>query len=342
MKYITYTIPCYISEKFLHNAVDSLLAVKDDAEIIIVNDGSTDKTLEIANAYQKKHPKTIKVIDKENGGHGSGVNAGLKEATGLYYKVVDSDDWLDHENIVTFIETIKKHYQEATLPDLYVLDFIYEQVAKQENFVRSYEKNFPSNKIFTWNQTKKKFKYSNTMLMLAQVFKTSVLRRSGVELPEHTFYVDNIFSYTPLAFVEKIYYLPLVLYHYYIGRDDQSVQLHNIVDRYEQQIKVMNIMLHTYSYRDIKRMPKGLRKYMKHLLSAIMIITQMFTSAKDSKERRKDLKKLWRDLRKKDQALYWFLRYRSMNTLVNFLPWKLRGYLMLKGYLYLAKKVKLG
>lgn len=342
MKFITFAIPSYNSEAFLHNAIDSLLIVGEDAEIIIINDGSKDNTLKIALEYQKKYPKIVKVIDKENGGHGSGVNKGLENATGLYYKVVDSDDWLDHENIITFIETIKKHYKEEKSPDLYLNDFIYEHVEDNTTFVRSYQENFPTNKIFNWNETKKKFKYSKTILMHAMVFKTSVLKESKVLLPEHTFYVDNIFAYTPLMYTKTIYYQPIVLYHYYIGRADQSIQLNNIVDSYAQQQRVMNIILNEFTYEEIMSKPKGLRNYMKHFLSAIMIITQMFTTGKSSSERRKSLKKLWKDLKQNDKKLYRFLRYRSYNTLVNFLPWKLRGYVMMKGYKYLAKKVKLG
>lgn len=342
MKYITFAIPSYNSENYLHNAVESLLVIGEDAEIIIVNDGSKDNTIKIANEYKKKYPKIVKVIDKENGGHGSGVNAGLEAATGLYYKVVDSDDWLDKENLVIFLEKLKEQYNNNQSPDLYILDFIYEHVEDNTTFVRSYEENFIPNKITTWSETNKKFKYSKTLLMHALVYKTAVLRESGIKLPNHTFYVDNIFSYTPLPYAKTIYYMPIVLYHYYIGRSDQSVQFHNIVKRYKQQIKVMDIILKEYSYDEIKKLPKGLRKYMFHFLSAIMIITQMFTTAEYSKERKDDLRKLWNDLKKNDKKLYRLLRFRSYNSLVNFLPWRIKGYIMVKGYLYLAKKIKLG
>ena len=70
MKYISFVIPAFNSEAYLFHAVDSLLVAGNDVDIIIVNDGSTDSTLAIANAYQKKHPSIIKVIDKKNG-HGS-------------------------------------------------------------------------------------------------------------------------------------------------------------------------------------------------------------------------------------------------------------------------------
>lgn len=342
MKYITFAVPSYNSEAYLHQAIDSLLVVGEDAEIIIINDGSKDRTLEIARAYEEKYPNIVKVIDKENGGHGSGVNKGLEHATGLYYKVVDSDDWLDHENVIKFLNLIKKHAEENKSPDLYLMDFIYEHVEDNTTFIRTYKDNFPIGKIFGWHETKKKFKYSKTILMHAMFFKTSVLRESKVKLPEHTFYVDNIFAYTPLMFTKTIYYEPMVLYHYYIGRPDQSVQLKNITNRYQQQIRVMRILLNEFSYEEINKMPKGLKQYMKHFLAAIMIITQMFASAVYGEERKKELKKLWKDLKQTDIKMYKYLRYRSYNTFVNYMPFRLKGYVMLKGYLYYAKKIKLG
>ena len=108
MKLITFAIPCYNSEEYMSKCIESLLVCKDDIEIIIVDDGSKDKTAKIADDYQKKYPETIKAIHKENGGHGSGVNVGLENATGLYYKVVDSDDWVDKDALLKVIETIKK------------------------------------------------------------------------------------------------------------------------------------------------------------------------------------------------------------------------------------------
>ena len=80
LKKITFTVPCYNSEEYMERCIDSLLVGRDEVEIIIVNDGSTDKTGSIADNYAKKYPNIVRVIHKENGGHGSGVNRGLKEA----------------------------------------------------------------------------------------------------------------------------------------------------------------------------------------------------------------------------------------------------------------------
>ena len=109
MKYISFTVPCYNSQGYMKKCIDSLLTAGNDVEIIIVNDGSTDGTLQIANEYARSFPQIVRVIDKPNGGHGSGVNAGLKAAQGVYFKVVDSDDWLDADALKALLDTVKSH-----------------------------------------------------------------------------------------------------------------------------------------------------------------------------------------------------------------------------------------
>jgi len=342
MKLVSFIIPSYNSAAYLHHAVDSLLVAGDNVEIIIVNDGSKDQTLAIANEYNKKYPNVVTVINQENGGHGSTINAGLKMAKGKFFKVIDSDDWVDEQSLLQLVDTIKMHLSRNTDIDLYITNFVYEHVADQTQFERDYSQNFPQNVVFKWNQTKKKFKYSKTLMMHALIYKTELLKSINFELPRHTFYVDNLVAYIPLPYVKTVYYMKLPLYRYFIGRADQSVTLKNITSRYQQQIRVIKLMSDAYSYQLINQLPKGLKSYMKHCIAAIMIITQMFTVADDTAERRKDLKELWVYIKKQDARLYRYLKYRSLNTLVTFLPFKLKSYVMVKSYLYLAKKIKLG
>ena len=98
MKLLSIAIPCYNSAGYMRKCIDSLLPGGEDVEIIIVNDGSSDNTPDIAEEYRERFPGIIKVVNKENGGHGSAVNAGLEQARGLYFKVVDSDDWRSEEH----------------------------------------------------------------------------------------------------------------------------------------------------------------------------------------------------------------------------------------------------
>ena len=335
MKLISFTVPCYNSQVYMKKCIDSLLTGGRDVEIIIVNDGSKDGTLKLANEYKENYPDTVKVIDKENGGHGSGVNAGLKAAEGLYFKVVDSDDWLDTDALNELLGVIRLHLSEGRLPDLYVTNFIYDRVYDGTKHVSSYEKKMPQGKIFGWDGVKK-FRFSHMMLMHALLYKRENLLKSGTRLPEHTFYVDNIFAYKPLPFMQTVYYLNVDLYHYFIGRADQSVNRKNIIARYEQQLLVMREMTDAYSWDEIKKMPKGLKNYMWHSLEVIMMTTLFFTCAEYSKERKENLKALWRHIKERDKKLYKKLRHGSYATAVNYLSWRLRGFDIL------CRKVKFG
>ena len=281
MKLISFAVPSYNSQEYMRKCIDSLLTGGNDVEVIIVNDGSKDDTLKIANGYAEEYPDIVKVIDKENGGHGSGVNAGLNLASGLYYKVVDSDDWLDEQALKQLLDTIKKHQSENTLPDLYVTNFIYDKVYENTRHVSAYGDKLPEGEICGWDKLKK-FRYSHMMLMHALLYKREKLLQSGTVLPEHTFYVDNIYAYQPLPYMQTVCYLNLNLYHYFIGRSDQSVNKANFVKRYEQQIRVMLRMTDAYTWAEIKKMPKGLRKYMWHSLEALMMTTLLFICAEYS------------------------------------------------------------
>ena len=107
MKYISFAIPCYNSEAYMEKAINSILVGGEDVEIIVVNDGSKDGTQEIAERYQEKYPTIVKAVAKPNGGHGDAVNCGLEHATGKYFKVVDSDDWVDEEALLKVLDTVK-------------------------------------------------------------------------------------------------------------------------------------------------------------------------------------------------------------------------------------------
>ena len=114
MKTISFAVPCFNSADYMEKCVDSLLPCGEDIEIILVNDGSTkDNTAEIADALAEKYPSIVKAIHKKNGGHGSAVNTGLEAATGLYYKVVDSDDWLDEQSMKTIMDYLRSQREKA-------------------------------------------------------------------------------------------------------------------------------------------------------------------------------------------------------------------------------------
>ncbi len=341
MKLVSFTVPCYNSQAYMRKCIDSLLTGGDDVEIIIVNDGSKDDTLKIANEYAERYPEIVKVIDKENGGHGSGVNAGLKAATGLYNKVVDSDDWLDTDALKVLLNTMKKHLAENALPEAYITNYVYEHVEDNTTFLAEYRKNMPKDKLIGWDEVKN-FKYSDVLMMHAIWYRRDRLLESNTVLPEHTFYVDNIYMYKPLPYIRTLYYLDIDLYRYFIGRADQSIALKNLLARYDQQIRVTLAMTDAYTWDEIKAMPKGLRRYLWQVLNAVMSMTLFYICCDDSEKRREDYDKMWEHIKEHDKKLYQKLRSGSYSTLVLYMPWKMRGWFCMRGYKILCKKKKMG
>ena len=342
MKFISFAVPSYNSQDYLRHCVETLLAGGEDVEILIINDGSKDDTAAIADEYAAQYPTIVRAIHKENGGHGSGVNRGLQEATGLYYKVVDSDDWVEEGALKKLLATIKVHYSTDSLPDLYITNFIYDHTYEKKEFVRHWTDQIPSDAFLTWADVGR-FHGAQVLLMHSLMYRTQRLRETGLVLPEHTFYVDNLFAYQPLMKMEKLYYMDVDLYHYFIGRDDQSVNIKNFTKRYDQQLRVMERMADAYSYEQIMAQEKPLRQYMLHCLSAIMMNTMMFCCAGGNEpERIAAHQALWEHIRQRDPKLYQHLSRRSMPALVKWMPWRMRGKMMLLGYKILCKTVKLG
>ncbi len=293
MKLISFVIPCFNSESYMEHAINSILVAKDDIELIIVNDGSKDGTLKIARKYEKKYPKVVKVIDKENGGHGSGVNAGLASATGKYFKVVDSDDWVDEKSLKEVIKTLKK-----IDVDMLIVNYVYEKENNPKEM--GYCNIIPENKIFTWEEVGK-FKISQYLLMHSAIYKTSILKEVKLELPEHTFYVDNIFVYYPLPSIKTMYYLNVPFYRYFIGRSDQSVNESVMVSRVDQQIKVTKMMIDFFD--PLKIEPKSLQAYLIHYLDIMMTVSTILCKLAKTKEAEEKIDDLWEYLRSKNEKV---------------------------------------
>ncbi len=339
-KLITFAVPCYNSQDYMAKCIESLLVAGDEAEIVIVDDGSTDGTAQIADEYAEKYPDIIRVIHKPNGGHGSAVNAGLEAATGIYYKVVDSDDWLYEKSLHKLLADIRESYETFDLPDMYICDFVYNHTSDNTAHISSYEKKMDIGDVDM--ERLGTFHVAHAILMHAIIYRTETLRRGYKPLPEHTFYVDDIFCYSPLPRMKKVRYLPHCLYVYFIGREDQSVNIKTAISRYKQQILVLEEMFSAYSYDELKALPKGLKKYMFHFLDAVTMNTLMFSCGKYSKERKADVKAMWAEFKEKDKKLYRHLRYRSYVAILIPIPYRIRGGIMMASYKILNRFMKFG
>jgi len=316
-KLITFTVPCYNSAAYMDHCLETLLQGGEDIEIILVDDGSTkDDTPAICDRYAEQYPDIVRVIHQPNGGHGEGVNQGIRNARGIYYKVVDSDDWLDVPSMHKVLDKLRQFVRDQKLVDLMVCNYVYEHVEDNTQRVMHYRNVFPTNKVFGWDQIGR-FRPSQYLLMHSVIYRTQLLRDCGLELPKHTFYVDNIFVYQPLPSVRNIYYLDVDLYRYFIGRADQSVNEKVMVGRVNQQVLITRIMIDSHDLHLVGQKSKRLERYMFNYLAMMMAISSIFLTIDGSPEALGEKTKLWEYLRTVDVGVYHKMKYRAVSAFTN-------------------------
>ncbi|HHV60423.1 MAG TPA: glycosyltransferase [Clostridiaceae bacterium] len=314
MKLLSIVVPCYNSQEYMRRCIDSLLPGGEEVEILIINDGSKDDTASIADEYGKKYPALVKVIHQENKGHGGALNTGIQNASGMYLKVVDSDDWVDYTAYIAILEKLRELLDMEIPVDMLISNYVYEKADARQKTVIQYRNILPENRIFTWDEmgTFRKGKY---IIMHSIIYKTDVLRASGLKLPEHTFYVDNLFAYIPLTCVKTMYYMNVNFYRYFIGRENQSVNEKVMISRIDQQIKVNKLMFDLVDLNIISN--KNMQRYMFHYLEIITIISSVLLIRSGTRENLLKKRKLWDYIKKKDYRLYFRLRNGLMGTMAN-------------------------
>ncbi len=301
MKLLSVAIPCYNSEKYMRHAVETLLAGGEDVEILIVDDGSSDKTYEIGLELQDQYPTIVRAIHQENAGHGGAVNTGLREATGLYFKVVDSDDWVKEDAFLEALATLKKLVEEGTNLDMFICNYVYEKVGEKRKKIVHYRNCMPQDCVFGWDQVAH-FRTGQFILMHSVIYRTKLLKDCGLELPLHTFYVDNIYVYQPLPQVKTMYYKDLNLYRYFIGREDQSVNENNMMKRIDQQLFVTRTLIEAHDVTKLKN--RHMRVYMKKYLMIMMTISSVFLMKIGTEESIQKKDELWDYLKERNPKLF--------------------------------------
>lgn len=332
MKLLSIAIPSYNSQDYLAHAVESLLPGGDEVEILIVNDGSKDNTAAIADEFQRKYPGIVRAIHQENGGHGAAVMAGLQHAAGLYFKVVDSDDWADAEALPKVLDTLRTFQAEPL--DLLVSNFIYDKVGAAHKHVMSYHHALPEGRVFGWDEARH-FRKGQYMLMHSVIYRTQLLRDCGLELPRHTFYVDELYVYVPLKNVERIYYLDVDFYHYFIGREDQSVQEQVMIRRIDQALLVNRLLISAF---DPLTVPNRHRQaYLINYLEIVTTVSSVLLLKSDTPENLKKKEELWNYLNQHNPKLYQLLRHRLLGRLLH-LPGRFGRSVAVTGY-KIAQKI---
>ncbi|MDO4976637.1 MAG: glycosyltransferase family A protein [Eubacteriales bacterium] len=303
MKILSIAIPSYNSQDYMRNCIESLLPGGEDVEILVVNDGSKDNTAAIADEYEAKYPGIVRAIHQENGGHGEAVNAGLRNATGMFYKVVDSDDWVDLDAYRDILDFLKEAAKEEEPLDALFSNYVYEKQGAKHKKVIEYRGILPQDQYFSWNEIGT-FKASQNILMHSVIYRTELLRTCDFMLPKHTFYVDNIFVYWPLPYLKKMYYMDVDFYRYFIGREDQSVNEKVMMSRIDQQIRVNKIMIDTYAKHEGSYYSEKLEDYMLHYLSTIQLVSSVLLMKINTPEANQKRDELWAYLKEKSPSAY--------------------------------------
>lgn len=319
MKLLTITVPCYNSQDYMENSIKSLVVGGDEVEILIVDDGSTDRTPQIADELEKKYPGIVIAIHQPNKGHGGAVNTGLENASGLYFKVVDSDDKVKASAYKTILDKLRENKDAEEKIDLLISNFVYDKEGQSHKKVMEYRKALPANRMFSWDEARH-FKKGQYILMHSVIYRTELLRESGLKLPEHCFYVDNIYVFNPMPAVKNLYYLDINFYYYFIGRDDQSVNQEVMIGRLDQQARVNRIMFDYFSdaLQEGKVVKKSqLYKYMYNYLEIITTITSVLAIISGDAEKLSIKEELWNYLSEKDHDLYLKLRLGVFGTVVH-------------------------
>ena len=348
MKLLSIAVPCYNSEAYMENCIRSLLVGGDEVEILIVDDGSTDRTAEIADRLERRHPGIIRAIHQPNKGHGGAVNTGIAHATGLYFKVVDSDDKVRASAYRSILDVLRRfsgpvaecgagakvsragaegssgtgnEASEGAEPalDLLISNFVYNKEDQNRHTVMQYRKCLPVGRVFSWDEANR-FPIGKYILMHSVIFRTQMLRESGLQLPEHTFYVDNIYVFNPLPYVHRMYYLDVNFYYYFIGREDQSVHEDVMIRRLDQQARVNRIMIDHFADPACQEMigsRKALRQYMFNYLEIITTITSVLALRSGTPDHLQLRDDIWTYLHEKDEKLWKKMRRRPLGMAMN-------------------------
>ena len=325
MKLITFVIPSYNSEGYLASCLDSLLVgLDEDIEIIVVNDGSKDNTSKIAHEYADKYD-FIRVIDKENGGHGSVINVGIKEAKGLYFKVLDSDDRLDKFGLFNLISFIKRHIEDKNLPDLYLADYNSISEVDGNRQLSSLIKRTRKKNEVTSFKSMKRLGAAEYFLIHMLFVKTSVLTENNVQVLEHYYYEDAHFLMLVLMYCNSYCYLDMPIYLYTVGREGQSVSIEGLDKHYKDMIRIMQCYVDMFDMEKMNSYEKYHRRQILHQFTIIMYLTFFTCFLLTNDEKVAAYHELLDNFKKKDKKLYQLVIHGSLMQFFRLIPHGLRG-----------------
>lgn len=252
-KILTISIAAYNASKYLKKCLASIVICKnlDEIQVLVIDDGSVDNTAGIGHEYEKRYPNSVKVVTKENGGHGSTINTSIMMATGIFFKVVDADDWVESENLDRLVD-----YLRDSESDLVINPFYY--VNPDDDYKKTICISTPG--IYE-NITFEKIANNVNMQMHSLTYKTEILKKMGKKITEKCFYVDQEYNLYPIPYVNQVTVLDYPIYDYLFGTKEQSCNEQVMVKRREQHGNVIFHLVDWYNgLKDISQEKKNLIK----------------------------------------------------------------------------------
>lgn len=288
---LTVAIPAYNVEKFLFHTVWSLVNHKNahKLEILVVNDGSKDKTAEIGRLLEEftktKKGSIVRLIDKENGGHGSVLNVAVDTARGKYLKIIDGDDTVisaEFEKLIDILENCDS--------DLVLNNYIEDQSAINLAIPhREYEFMIPGVEYHFDDLCYDGYGFTEWgPLLSTSTYKVEALRRRPFKTTEKMLYDDMEWNVNAAANIDTLVYYPLDIYNYLIGREGQSVSIEVLQRKYpihrQMVLSIINL------FETIQGLSAEKRLFLEHKIIVKMILThyQLITTELHSKKGFKD------------------------------------------------------
>jgi len=307
MKTLSVVIPVYNTEKYIKRCMDSILLkeILNDIEVILVNDGSKDNSLNIIKEYGEKYPESVIVVDKENGGHGSTINAGLKIATGKYFRVIDSDDWVNSRDFAKFVQKLRNEDVDVVITN-------YKKETVSNGLSESIKwKRLRKDRVYNFDTFDLSLLDGEYFVMANTTYKTKILRDSKLNLLEKTFYVDMQYNIMPILYVKNFKFMNFNIYRYFIGRPDQSMNLQNFVRNRANHEVVMKYLIEYYT-KNLSRFSENKKAYIKQILF-YMLTTHYYIycvySKKNKKQIYKEIKNFDNYLKETNKDLYKFMNH---------------------------------
>lgn len=269
---LTIVVPAYNVEKYIDKCLNSFIdeRIIGKLQVLVINDGSTDGTADVANQYCRKYPGIFRIISKCNGGHGSAINCGIENAEGEYFKVVDADDWVNTNALYSLLHVINEFIEKNSQVDVIANDFIC--IDDVTGKIISEKKCTKLKSQYGHVLSIKNGDIVNVIKMHSVVFRTDILKKNNIRIDEHLYYVDSEYITYPIAYCDTVYFINEALYMYRLGRSGQSMDIQIMQNRKNQHRQVIENMLSYYN-RVKSNISKNQKKYIE-LCIAQMIDNQ--------------------------------------------------------------------